>query len=782
MERELTLEVSAVLPGVEMDDGCLDRLEQALQGHRELRRAHLEREAQPVRLCLHYDPDALSLAEVKRLAERAGTQVLGRYRHDLLTITGMDCSDCATVIEHSVGRVDGVLAVRTNYAAQTVRVEYDAHRTARSVIERQLRALGYVVPVGPVRGWVKRNRELLFNLTAGLLLGASWVGARYFRLPAAVAATLYAGAYAFGGWDIARHAWGTLRARQLNTDVLMIAAALGAAALGELADGAFLLFLFGLGHVLEELALDRARAEIRALAGLTPKTALVRRDGAEREALIEELQLEDIVVARPGARIPVDGVIVSGASAVNQAPVTGESLPVEKAPGGKVFAGTVNGEGTLEVRVTRLARDSTLARVTQMVEEAQTQKSPTQQVVERFERVFVPSILVLTALVIVLPPLFGWPWREAFLRAMTLLVAASPCALALGTPAAVLAGVAQAARHGVLIKGGAHLENLGRLKALAVDKTGTLTHGRPEVTDVLPAAAAGSAHAENADGLLAVAAAVENRSGHPLARAVVRAAEAKGLRLPQVGTAEAVTGRGLRAQVDGQPVLVGSARLMQEAGVEIPTATAERLGALQAQGKTTMLVAVSGRVLGVIGLADTLRPEVPAAMAALRALGIAEIVMLTGDHAQVAEAVARQAGVTRAAAELMPEDKLAAIRRLGERFGVVAMVGDGVNDAPALANATVGIAMGGAGTDVALETADVALMADDLSKLPFAVGLGRATRSVIRQNLAIALGMIALLVITSLTGLTGIGLAVVLHEGSTLLVAGNALRLLAYRP
>ena len=782
MERELVLDVSAVLPGVEADDGCLDRLEKALQGHRTLRRAHLERDARPARLCLHYDPDILSLAEVTRLAERAGGQILGRYQHDLLAITGMDCSDCAVVIEHSVGRVDGVLAVRVNYAAQTVRIEYDARRTGRSAIEQHLRALGYSVPVGRVRGWVHANRELLFNLTAGLFLGLGWVGARYLGLPTTAALTLYAAAYAFGGWDVARHAWGTLRERQFNTDVLMITAALGAAALGELADGAFLLFLFGLGHVLEERALDRARAAIRALAGLTPKTALVRRDGGERDVPVEALQLGDVVIARPGLRISVDGVVASGASAVNQAPVTGESLPVEKAPGDTVFAGSVNGEGVLEVRVTRLARDSTLARVARMVEEAQTQKSPTQRAVERFERVFVPSVLVATALIIVLPPFFGWPWRDAFLRAMTLLVATSPCALALGTPAAVLAGVAQAARHGVLIKGGVHLENLGRLRALAVDKTGTLTYGRPEVTEVLTVSSTEPLDGESADALLALAAAVESRSGHPLAQAVVRAAEAKGLSLAAVGPVEAVTGRGLRAEVNGRPVLIGSVRLMEASGVEMPTGARERVDSLQAQGKSTMVVAVDGRVRGVIALADTLRPEVPATMAALQRLGVVETLMLTGDNARVAEVVARQAGVTRVAAELMPEDKLAAVRELGERLGVVAMVGDGVNDAPALANATVGIAMGGAGTDVALETADVALMADDLAKLPFAVALGRATRTIIRQNLALALGVIALLVVTSLAGFTGIGVAIVLHEGSTLAVVGNALRLLTHRP
>ncbi len=508
MERELELELASVLPGVEPDDACLDRLEKALGNQRGLERAHLERDARPVRLCLHYDPDVLSLADVRRLAERAGAQILERYRHALLPIGGMDCSDCTVVIEHSVSRIDGVMAVRANYAAQTVRIEYDARRVAPGAVERTLQALGYAVPAGPVRGWIERNRELLRNLVAASLLVAAWLGSRFLGMPDAAARALYAGSCLVGGWDIARHAWGALRARRFDTDVLMIAAALGAAVLGELADAALLLVLFGLGHVLEERALDRARAAIRALARLAPRTALVRKEGTERDVPVEELRLDDIVVARPGARIPVDGIVERGASAVDQAPVTGESIPVEKAPGEKVFAGSVNGDGALEVRVTRLAKDSTLARVARMVEEAQTQKSPTQRMVERFERIFVPSVLVATALIIVLPPLFGWPWRDAFLRAMTLLVAASPCALALGTPAAVLAGVAQAARHGVLIKGGAHLENLGRLRALAVDKTGTLTYGRPEVTDVLTIGSTGPSDGEAADALLALAGAV----------------------------------------------------------------------------------------------------------------------------------------------------------------------------------------------------------------------------------------------------------------------------------
>jgi len=374
---------------------------------------------------------------------------------------------------------------------------------------------------------------------------------------------------------------------------------------------------------------------------------------------------------------------------VDQASVTGESMPVDKVPGDKVFAGSVNGEGALEVSVTRLAKDSTLARVMKMVEEAQTQKSPTQQTVEKFESVFVPGGLMVTALVIVVPPLLGVPFQVSFVRAMTLLVAASPCALALGTPASILAGIAQAARNGVLVKGGAHLENLGRLKAIAFDKTGTLTHGRPEVTDVI----ALNSVTTN-DQLLALAAAMESRSGHPLAQAVVRAAQAKRLARPAIGDVESLTGQGLRSRTDGEAVLIGNRKLMDESGVGISADAAKVAEQLQGDGKTLVLIALGEQLAGVIGLADTVRPEAKLTMAALKRIGVQETVMLTGDNARVAAAIAAKAGLTDVRADLMPEDKLTAIRDLVQKFGQVAMVGDGVNDAPALANATVGIAMG----------------------------------------------------------------------------------------
>lgn len=779
-EEAIELEIPLLLPGVEAeDDACLARLETALQNHKGLERAHLERDKRPVTLCLHYDPDILSIADVKRLAERAGVGIVNRYHHAMLTVEGMDCSDCVTVIEHGVGRMDGVLAVNVNYASQKMRVEFDAQIINQRAIEKRVREMGYSIPTGALRTWYQQNRELLFSIASGVFLLIGWLGDTFFGLPMPVATGFYIAAYILGGWDISQHAWHAVKEKQFDTDLLMVTAALGAAALGEFAEGALLLFLFSLGHALEERALDRARAAIRALADLAPNIALVKRDGKEIELPVEQLKMDDVVIVRPGVRVPVDGDVLTGQSAINQAPVTGESVPVDKAPGDKVFAGTVNGEGALELKVTKLAKDSTLARVVKMVEEAQTQKSPTQQTVEKFERVFVPGVLIVTALIIIVPPLFGVPFQISFLRAMTLLVAASPCALALGTPASILAGVAQAARNGVLIKGGVHLENLGRLKAIAFDKTGTITHGQPEVTDIVNLSNSND-QVLNDDALLTLAAAVESRSAHPLAQAVVRAAQARALGLPAADNVESLTGRGLRSTVNGQAVLIGNLKLMEESSVTVSAEARQQIESLQTSGKTIMVLATSGQVVGVLGLADTLRPEAATTMGALKRIGVQETVMLTGDNTRVAAAIAKQVGLTDFRADLMPEDKVTAIRNLTEKYGETAMVGDGVNDAPALANATVGIAMGGAGTDVALETADVALMGDDLAKLPFAVGLGRATRAIVMQNLSISLAVIAVLIVASLAGWAGIGVAILFHEGSTILVVLNALRLLGY--
>jgi Zn2+/Cd2+-exporting ATPase len=622
-----------------------------------------------------------------------------------------------------------------------------------------------------------RHRALFSALTAGFFFLAGWLGEMFLVFPEWASLVLFLLAYVVGGFDIAGHALASLRRGKFDTDILMLAAAAGAAFLGDWAEGAFLLFLFSLGHAGEQYALGRAKQAVSALGGLMPKTAWLRQDGRLLETAVEELKVGDRIVVRPGDRIPADGTVAAGFSSVDQSAITGESRPVAKEPGHQLFAGTVNHENALEVTVGRLNQDNTLNQVMKLVTEAQSQQSPTQRFTEKFTGRFVPVILLLVALVLVVPPLAGWlSWNESFYRAMLLLVAASPCALALGTPAAVLAGIAQAARNGVLIKGGVHLENLGRLKVMAFDKTGTLTQGQFQVQSII------SLNGASAEEVLAIAAAAEVQANHPLARAVVDAAQERGLALPVASDLEAITGRGVRSQVDGQPVLVGSLALFQEqAGHERINGLKTTINELEAEGQTTMVVSQNGRFLGVLGLSDRPRPESVAALQALRRQGIERLVMLTGDHETVARQIGRAVGVTDVRAGLLPADKLAAIRQIEAEYGPVAMTGDGVNDAPGLAAATVGIAMGGAGTAVALETADVALMADNLGHLPFAVGLSRAARAIIQQNLVIALFVITLLVLTSVTGLVQLNQAVVFHEGSTLVVVLNALRLLRYR-
>ena len=771
MAEKLKLDLSLVLPDVPDErDACVGRLTKLLQAEG-LEKVHLISEDGGARLCLHYDPQRFSVSRVRELVQVAGAKIGNRFHHESLRIDGMDCPTCATVIEHALQRTDGVLEASVSYAAERLRLEYDSEKIARPAIVQRIQALGYaVLEEGREAGWFAEHRELIFSGAAGLLLLAGWLTG-LAGAPRGLSLGLLLGAYAAGGFYTLRDAWQSLKSRRFDIDTLMIVAAAGAAALGAWEEGALLLFLFSLGHALEHMAMDRARKAIEALAELAPKTAIVQRDGAEIELQVEELLRGDRVIVKPGQRIPADGVVASGNSAVDQAPVTGESMPVDKQPGDKVFAATVNGEGALVVEVTRLARESTLARMVEMVAEAQAQKSPTQRFTDRFERIFVPAVLVGAGLLIVLPPLFGFPFAESFYRAMAVLVAASPCALAIATPSAVLSGIARAARGGVLIKGGAHLENLGVLTAIAFDKTGTLTIGRPKLTDVV-------ATTGNDDYLLTVATAVESRSAHPLAQAVVAEAKGRGLIWREAGQVEAVTGKGLRAQLDGQKVAVGNARLFD--GETIPDAIQLQAMRLEAEGKTTMLIQADGQFLGVLGLADTPREGARGVLERLHRIGIRKTIMLTGDNERVGRAIADAVGLDEVKAGLLPEDKVKAMEELGQRHGQVAMVGDGVNDAPAMARATVGIAMGGAGTDVALETADVALMADDLSKLPFAVALSRASRRIIRQNLWVSLGVVALLIPTTLFGWAGIGLAVLVHEGSTILVVVNALRLLTF--
>ena len=800
-EKIVEISLPILLPEVqETCDHCIDQLHARLQAHKGILQTHLHLEHDPIDLCIHYDPNLVSLAAVKRIAEEAGSELRNGYRHDQILFSGLDSADSATLIAKELEGMDGMLHASVSYAAGLAIVAYDTEVVSLEQIQRTMRLLGarlltqpelkdekgaheheheYDHGIAPsfLPHWLQERWTIFLIAAGGVFLLLGWVGQQFLGLPARAALILFLFSYIASAYDITHHAVPALLRGKFDTDVLMLAAALGAAFLGAWAEGAFLLLLFGLGHAGEHYALDRARNAISALGELMPKTARVRRGDKIMEESVDQLSIGDMVVIRPGDRIPVDGVISLGESAVDQSPITGESVPVQKSVGEEVFTGTINQEAALEVKITRLAKDNTLSRVMKMVSEAQGQQSPTQQFTDQFTARFVPIVLVLVVLVAVFPPIVGWmPFSESFYRAMLLLVAASPCALAIGTPATVLAGIAQAARNGVLIKGGVHLENLGRLNAIAFDKTGTLTKGKFQVTDVIPF------NGSQPDDVLRLAGAVEQQSSHPLALAIVNAAKDRNLALPFAIGLENIPGRGVRSQVEGQPIWIGSLKLFEENdGKVIDETIRQTVTNLENAGRTTMTISHNGTFVGVLGLSDVARPGVAVVLTQLRKLGVKHLIMLTGDNQKVAKQIAQEIGITDIEAELLPEDKLSTMQRLKKEYGAVAMIGDGVNDAPALATSTVGIAMGGAGTAVALETADVALMADDLGKLPFAVGLSRASRKIIQQNLAISLGVIVILIATSVLGLAQLSWTVIAHEGSTVLVAMNALRLLRYQ-
>ncbi len=708
MGSKVRIDLALLLPDVpDEQDACIQRLVTLLKKKDGIQATHtLTKDGGKPRLCIHYDPNRITLAQAERFAHAAGAETTGQFGHAVLPIRVIDAEDASQRIESELAKLDGVVAVSANLPAQVVRVEFERAKTSTEKISAALEQMAYapqavpevrkeqpparVQPKPGLAGWYAANRELTWSLAAGVLLLVGWVGERWFAIPQPVAIGIFAVSYVFGGFDLVRHSVGAIRRGKfaLDIDLLMLLAAIGAAALGEWAEGAFLIFLFSLAHALEHYALGRARKAIEALAELAPPMARVLRDGREIETPVADVGLGEVVVVRPAERIPTDGKVRSGRSSVNQAPITGESVPVDKAPEDEVFAGTINGEGALEVTTTRAAGDRTLDRVVKMVQEAQTQKAPTQRFTERFERIFVPLVLIADALLIFVPPAMGWlSWADSFYRAMALLVASSPCALALGTPSAVLAGIAQAARRGVLIKGGEYLENLGKLRAIALDKTGTLTVGKPEVTDL--AAAEGSTPEE----LLRVAAAVERRSQHPLAQAVARRAESDQISLPEAGELQSITARGVRSSVEGKTVEIGNLRLWEQDGVPIPNDVQNAVLTLQGRGRSVMVVRHGERWLGTIGLADRPREGVREILGRLRSLGIRPIVMLTGDNRGVGQAIGKEVGVDEVRADLLPENKVTAIQELLQVHQQVAMVGDGVNDAPAMASATVGICL-----------------------------------------------------------------------------------------
>ena len=686
-------------------------------------------------------------------------------------IEGMDCHEEVAILERRLKRLSGLEALDADVVGQRLRIKYDAAKIsadaiAEAVAQTGMRAwLEHEQPAPSRTGWRRH-----FVTGSGLLLV---VGLAFQVAGTAVPAWPFlAVSVILGGIPTARRAVASLRAHHLDIHVLMVVAVIGAVIIQEWTEAASVVFLFALAQLLEAGAMERARGAIRALMELAPAEAVIRGADGSRRVAIDSVAVGEVVLVGPGEKIPVDGIVIDGSSHVNQAPVTGESLPAEKGIGDDVFAGTINGRGALDIKVTRLRRDSTLARIIHLVEQAQAQRAPSQAFVDRFARIYTPIVLSLSVLVAIVPPVFAAAaWDVWFYRALVLLVISCPCALVISTPVSIVSALAAAARKGVLIKGGAHLERLAGVTCVAFDKTGTLTKGVLRVQSVT------AFNGACEDDVRRWAAAVESRSEHPIGRAIAEDAHARGLsRLNATGFV-ALPGRGAEAVVEGTRILLGSYRTFVDQHL-VTAGIQPIVDAISAAGSTVVLVARDGVAIGVIGISDEMRNAAPEALEVLRAQGIRRIALLTGDRSTAAEAFAAAAGVDEVRAELLPEDKVTAVAALRAAHGPVAMIGDGVNDAPALAAADIGIAMGAAGTDVALETADVALMADELGKIPYVVRLSRATNRNIRANIAFSILLKAGFLVLAIAGAATLWMAVAADMGASLLVIANALRLL----
>lgn len=692
----------------------------------------------------------------------------------LLQVDGISCLDCAGKFEKAVNELPGVASATLNTMTGRLAI-------SGSVDLAAIRRLGSeenysVTPV--VHGtkaepqakdidWDKRRAILSGIALAGGYATEKLGGPIFAFLP------LYLTAILLGGWSNFKKASRALPRLNFNMSVLMSTAVIGAVAIRQFEEGAVVAFLYAISEMLEKWTMDKARRSIRQLMDIAPKMARVRRSGGEAMIPVEEILVGDVMIVSPGEKIAMDGIILSGESAINQAAITGESIPVEKGPGAEVYAGSLNAQGALEVRVTKLVQDTTIAKIIHMVEEAQGKRAPTQAFVDKFAAVYTPIVMALAVGIVFIPPLFmGAAWAPWIYRGLALLVVACPCALVVSTPVAIVSAISNAARHGVLIKGGIHLEEAGSLSAIAFDKTGTLTKGEPVVTDALPLA--GQSEYE----LVRMASNLEARSEHPLAAAIVKFAMAHGHTVEPVSDFTAISGRGAKGTIAGEPVYIGNPRLFADLGIALSAPVAQEVGRLQGEGKTVMVVGSESKFYGIIAMADEVRASSATAIEALKQAGVRHTIMLTGDNGATAKAMASQVGVHEYRAELLPQDKVTAMQELIGKYGKVAMIGDGINDAPALALSTVGIAMGGTGTDAAMETADIVLMSDDLVKLPFTIKLSRKSLAIIRQNISFSLAIKALAVLAVFPGWLTLWLAILADMGASIVVTLNSLRLL----
>ncbi|MGG3822265.1 heavy metal translocating P-type ATPase [Geobacillus thermodenitrificans] len=703
----------------------------------------------------------------------ANEQALEQLETKTYRVQGLTCTNCAAKFEQNVKALPGVKEAKVNFGAAkltvwgeaTIEELEQAGAFERLKIREERERITRREPF-----WKKKENWNILASAVLLLIGIAADTADGGIL----AVAMYLAVIVIGGYSLFSTGLRNLARLQFDMNTLMTIAILGAAAIGEWQEGAVVVILFAISEALERYSMDQARRSIASLMEMAPAEAIIRRGAEEMTVPVEDVRVGDVMIVRPGGKIALDGVVVNGASTVNEAAITGESMPSEKTVGDSVFAGTLNGEGFLEVKVTKRTDETTLAKMIDLIEEAQAERAPSQAFIDRFARYYTPFIIIFALFIAIVPPLWmGGAWLDWVYRGLAVLVIGCPCALVISTPVAIVTAIGNAARRGVLIKGGVYLEQIGRLRAVAFDKTGTLTKGKPAVTDII-------VYEGKRERLLAVAAAIEKRSQHPLASAVVRQAKEEGVSFLDVPVDEfqSLTGQGVKAVVGNETYYIGSPSLFVDMLGRLPDEVEQRIAAFRQEGKTVMAIGTASRLLGLIAAADQLRSSASDTIKAMQRLGVKEVAMVTGDHEQTAQAIGHQAGVSDIRAGLLPEQKLAAIRELKQRYGMTAMVGDGVNDAPALAAADVGVAMGGAGTDTALETADVVLMADDLRQLPYTIRLGSRTLAIIKQNIAFALGLKVLALIAAVPGWLTLWLAVFADMGATLLVTLNSMRLL----
>lgn len=692
----------------------------------------------------------------------------------ILHIEGLDCEDEAKIIRSKMEGIKGIVSFDINIMARSLNLAFDENMLTVQDIVRVIDSTGMKArlkeEVKREVSWWKEPRILTLS-ACGLIILLAFIVEHIFVLSHKSASFLYAAATLVGGYYPARMGIAALKTLKPNIRTLMVAGAIGAIGLGLWEEAALLVLIYSLGDVLEAYAADRVRGAVMKLMELAPKEALVKRDGQEAVLKVEEVRVGDTIIIRPGEKIPLDGKVMRGTSSLDQSPITGESIPVSKGPGDEVFAGSINQRGSIEVAVTKPFEDTTLGRIIHYVEEAEARKSSYQRFGETFGRYYTPSMFALSILVILIPTIFIGGFSQWFYRGLVVLVVSCSCGIALSIPVSVVAAVANAARHGALVKGGAHLEAASRIRAIAFDKTGSLTVGKPVVTDIIPAGEI------DEDTLLGFAASIEVRSEHILAEAVLKTAKERGIAIRELESFEAVPGLGAKAEINGETYCIGSMALCSRLGV-LTSDVKEKIKSLEAQGKTVIVLTGGNGLMGIIAVRDELRPEAKDALKRLKSLGIQAIIMLTGDNEQVAGAMSKEAGVDKYMAGLLPEEKVNVMNDLKREYGMVGMVGDGVNDAPAMVASDVGIAMGAAGTDVAIETGDVVLMSDDLSKIPYVLELSRRAVNNMRQNIFLSLAVIAFLVPLALMGWIGLVPGILINEVGGLLVIINGLRLL----